>query len=264
MGLLRPVDDDTDFPIVLWGYDREKVNRYITDLEQRLRAAQDGLDVAATLEAQLTDAHAQLERGRLAARYLNGTAGIGTRLDEILATAEEEAATIVAAAQQDAARIRAATAAAGAAHARAAAAQAGDRTASGAAGQAGDGTAGGAAGQAGDGAASGAAGQAGDGTASGAAGQAGDGTASGSGAAHRSHAEPGHDQADDGDDRADNGPQRLAVHPAGATQEIESLQRPDHAEEHRKQANHEKQPRAHIRTLARGTRPAQEAGTVKP
>ncbi|HET6213394.1 MAG TPA: hypothetical protein VFE14_11045 [Micromonosporaceae bacterium] len=212
-------DEILGFELVWKGYDIGQVDRYIDDLNQRLDAAMAGLDALGTLETQLYEAQAEIGRLRAAARHGSAARQVGARISEILTLAEEQAAELRAQARRDAEQIRR----------RAATAPVGKTAPAGTTAPAGK-------------------------TA-----PARKDSSAGRRRArtpHAPHAEHGDDQPDNADDRTDDGPQGLAGHGA-ATEDIQALQGPDHAEGSGKQADDEVQPRAHTRTLARRTRPAQ-------
>lgn len=79
-------DDQVDFDIALWGYDRRQVDRYIDDLTAQLAEAWSQLDTMDVLQAHLAQAHAQIGELRLTA---TAPPGFAERLSEIMHAAEQ-------------------------------------------------------------------------------------------------------------------------------------------------------------------------------
>jgi O-antigen/teichoic acid export membrane protein/cell division septum initiation protein DivIVA len=88
------------FDVVLRGYDRYQVEEHVRQLEDQARRARDEVEV---LRRNLDDARGQLEEGERTA-YV----GLGSRTEQLLRLAEEQATEILAEARTDAGQLRAA------------------------------------------------------------------------------------------------------------------------------------------------------------
>jgi cell division septum initiation protein DivIVA len=99
--------DHRDFELVVRGYHRGQVQRYIEHMTHRLEAAQAGLDAAEELERRLLEAYEEIERLRAVATYLPAAEDAGEKIAEILGLAEQQAAQMRADAERDARAIRA-------------------------------------------------------------------------------------------------------------------------------------------------------------
>jgi len=74
-----------DFEIALWGYHRRQVDECLTDLTVRLELAHRQLDAVDLLQAQLCEAHLEIDQLRQAAEE---RPSVANRLSLIMKTAE--------------------------------------------------------------------------------------------------------------------------------------------------------------------------------
>jgi hypothetical protein len=74
-----------DFDVVLWGYDRQQVQRCLDDMTIRLERAFSQLDSVKVLQSQLAQARLELDQMRLAAEE---NPSWSDRLSKIMMTAE--------------------------------------------------------------------------------------------------------------------------------------------------------------------------------
>jgi cell division septum initiation protein DivIVA len=95
-----------DFELVWRGYDQRQVQKYIDDLNLRLTAALSGLDAANSLETELYQAQAEIERLRGIIRRISASTRMEDRLTKILGLAEDHASNMRNEAERDAREIR--------------------------------------------------------------------------------------------------------------------------------------------------------------
>lgn len=75
-----------DFEIALWGYDRGQVERCLADMVDRLEVALAQLDALEQLQAQLCEAHLEIDQLRSAAEQ---RPSVANRISSLMMIAEE-------------------------------------------------------------------------------------------------------------------------------------------------------------------------------
>ena len=87
-------EDQTAFPVVMRGYDRAQVDQHLHSLEKKLgeaRAQVESMDAATMqMSGQLSEAQAQVREAERPSY-----AGLGSRIEQLLRSAEEQSSDVV-------------------------------------------------------------------------------------------------------------------------------------------------------------------------